>query len=91
MSWKRKRPAEGRRVPITQAELETALAKAVRARDAKCEGLVGIIVEHVSPSSPAGTNWFVKGIKYGKAERDRCNVALSICVEEMQRQFEILG
>jgi hypothetical protein len=27
----------------------------------------------------------------GKAERDRCDAALSVCVEEMQRQFEVLG
>jgi cold shock CspA family protein len=91
MSPENTEPPEGKRKPITQTALETALADAVRAHDAQCEGLVGIIVERVSPASPAGTNWSVKGVKYGKAERDRCDVALSICLEEMQREFEVSG
>jgi hypothetical protein len=91
MSPKKAERPESKRKPITQAALETALADAVRARDAQCDGLVGIIVERVSPASPAATNWAVKGVKYGKAERDRCDVALSACVEEMQREFEVSG
>lgn len=82
---------EVKRTPITQAALEAALTEAVRAHDTQCEGLVGIIVERVDPAHPGGTNWSVKGIKYGKAERDRCDIALSICVEQMQREFEVSG
>ena len=82
---------EGKRKPITQDALETALAEAVRALDTKCKGLVGIIVERVNPVSPGKTNWSVKGVRYGKAERDCCDVALSICVEEMQGEFEVSG
>jgi len=89
MSPKKTEPLEVKRKPITQAELETALAEAVRAHDAQCEGLIGVIVELVSPTSPAGSNWRVKGVKYGRAERDRCDAALSICVEKMQREIEI--
>jgi hypothetical protein len=91
MSSKNAERLEGERKPITRAELETALAEAVRAHDAQCDGLVGIVVESVSPASPAGTNWVVKGVKYGKAERNRCDAALSVCLEEMQRQFEVSG
>jgi CspA family cold shock protein len=91
MSPKKAERLQGKRTPITQAALEAALAEAVRAHDAQCEGLVGIIVERAGPTSPAGTNWAVKGVKYGKAERDRCDAALSVCVEEMQRQFEVSG
>jgi hypothetical protein len=89
MSPKKTESLEVNRKPITQPELETALAEAVRAHDAQCEGLIGVIVEHVRPASPAGSNWRVKGVKYGKAERDRCAAALSICVEKMQREIEI--
>jgi CspA family cold shock protein len=91
MSPKNTERLEGKRKPITQAALEAALAEAVRAHDAHCEGLAGIIVERVSPTSPASTNWSVKGVKYGKAERDRCDLALTICVEKMQREFEVSG
>ncbi len=89
MSPKKTKSLEVKRKPITQAELETALAEAVRAHDAHCEGLIAIIVERVRPTSPVGSNWRVKGVKYGKAERDRCEAALSICVEKMQREIEI--
>jgi hypothetical protein len=89
MSSKKTESLEVKRKLITQPELETALAEAVRAHDAQCEGLIGVIVEHVRPASPAGSNWRVKGVKYGKAERDRCAAALSICVEKMQREIEI--
>ncbi len=82
---------EGKRKLITQAALEAALAEAVRAHDAQCDGLVAIIVERISRASLAGTNWSVKGVRYGKAKRDRCDVALSICVEEMQREYEVSG
>jgi cold shock CspA family protein len=91
MSPKNTERLEGKRKPITQAALETALAEAVRAHDAQCEGLVGVIVERVSTWSPGGTNWSVKGVKYGKAERDRCDAALSLCVEKMQRELEVSG
>jgi cold shock CspA family protein len=91
MNPKKAEQLEGKRKPITRAALETALADAVRARDAQCDGLIGIIVERVNPASPDATNWCVKGVKYGKAERDRCDVALSACVEEMQREFEVSG
>jgi CspA family cold shock protein len=89
MNPKKTESLEVKRKPITQAELETALAEAVRAHDAHCEGLIAIIVERVRPTSPVGSNWRVKGVKYGKAERDRCEAALSICVEKMQREIEI--
>jgi CspA family cold shock protein len=91
MSPKNAERPEGKRTSITQTALEAALAEAVRAHDTQCEGLIGIIVERVSPASPAGANWSVKGVKYGKAERDRCDAALSVCLEEMQREFEVSG
>jgi CspA family cold shock protein len=78
-----------KRKPITRAALELAIADAVRASDPQCEALIGIIVERVVLAAPGGANWVVKGIKYGKADRDRCGAALSQCVEERQREFEI--
>src|SRR5207248_10627662 len=91
MRLKNAERTEAARTPITQTALEAALAEAVRARDTQCEGLVGIIIERVNPAPPGGANWSVKGVKYGKAERDRCAMALSACVEQMQREFEVSG
>jgi hypothetical protein len=77
------------RTLITRAALESAIAEAVRKRSPECSAFVGVIVERVVPTSPGGANWTVKGIKFGKAERDRCSVWVSSCVEESQRGFEV--
>ena len=78
----------GKRTWITRAALEAAITETVRASNPQCVGLIGIIVERVAPASPGGANWIVKGVKYGKAERDRCGAAITNCVEEGQREFE---
>jgi hypothetical protein len=75
------------RTPIARAALELAIAEAVRASSPECSALIAIIVERVVPASPGGANWGVKGIRYGKAERDRCSAVIAACVEEGQREF----
>jgi hypothetical protein len=89
MSRTKAEKLKDKRTSITRAALELALTEAVRAHDPQCEGLAGIIIERVTPESPGGANWAVKGVRYGKAARDRCSVAVSSCVEERQREFEI--
>jgi CspA family cold shock protein len=79
----------GKRKLITRATLELTIAEAVRSSSPECAALVGIIVERITPESPGGVNWAVKGVKYGKAARDRCNASLLKSVEEGQRDFEI--
>jgi CspA family cold shock protein len=83
------RQLKGKRTPITRSALELAIAETVRANDSQCEGLVGIIIERVEPKSPDGANWTVKGVKYGKANRERCLAVLSGCVNDRQVEFEI--
>jgi hypothetical protein len=77
------------RTLITRAALELAIAEAVRNSSPECSAFVGVIVERIVPTSPGSVNWTVKGIKYGKAERDRCHDSVSSCVEERQRDFEL--
>ena len=78
-----------RRTPITRAHLELAIAEAVRSTLPECHALIGVIVERVVPASPGGVNWIVKGVKYGKAQRDRCRAAIAVCVEDGQREYEV--
>jgi hypothetical protein len=78
-----------KRTWVARAALESALAENVRGSDPRCEGLIEIIVEHVVPVLPDGANWAVKGVKYGKAEREVCSTAISKVVEEGQREFEV--
>jgi len=78
-----------RRTPITRAHLELAIAEAVRSTLPECHALIGVIVERVVPGSPGGINWIVRGVKYGKAQRDRCRAAIAVCVEDGQREYEV--
>ena len=78
-----------KRKSITRAALELTIAEAVRQSDPQCGALIAVMVERVVPKSPGGANWAVKGVKYGRAERNRCSAAISSCVEELQRDFDI--
>jgi cold shock CspA family protein len=89
MSQKKAEQPAKKRTWITRVALEAALAETVRASDPKCEGLIGIYIECVVPGSTDGANWAVKGVKYGKAEREACSAAISKSAEEGQREFEV--
>jgi hypothetical protein len=51
--------------------------------------LIGVIVEKVTPASPGEAGWAVKGVKYGNADRSQCAAALSIHLNQLQREFRI--
>jgi cold shock CspA family protein len=89
MSEKKMEQPKKKRTWIARAALESALAENVRGSDPQCESLIEIMVERVVPASPNGANWAVKGVKYGKAEREVCSAAISRVVEEGQREFEV--
>jgi CspA family cold shock protein len=73
--------------PITRAALELSLAEAVRQVAPECEGFVGLIIEPVVPDKPDGANWNIKGVRYGKADRNRCEAALVLWLREKQREY----
>jgi hypothetical protein len=89
VSLARKQRSVGSREQIKCATLEIAIATAVRSSDPRCGRFIGVFIERRYPKSRDDTNWIVKGIKFGKAERDNCNTALSIIVERLKREFEI--
>jgi len=67
-----------------------AITAAVRNSDPQCEPFVGVLIEHRAPKSGKDTNWAVKGIRFGKADRDKCSVVLAFVVRKMQGDFELL-
>jgi hypothetical protein len=77
------------RKSVTRTDLEQSLAEAVRTSHPEFETFVGVIVERIVPAGPGATNWAVRGVKFGKADRHRSGRVLSCCVEEAQLEFEI--
>jgi hypothetical protein len=78
-----------RRTSIDRKALEAAIVADVQTSDPSCEGFVGVMLERAAADSSADANWKIKGIRFGRAERDKCNVALISVVERMQRQYEV--
>ena len=83
------KPDKRIRRPITRAALQQSLADAVRAVAPECEAFAGVIIERVAPETPSGTNWAVKGVRYGRADRDRCEAALGMSLHEKQLEYTL--
>jgi cold shock CspA family protein len=83
-------PAQPNRKPVTSAVLERSIAAAVRKGDPECEAFVGVIVEAVSPTTADAPNWALKGVRYGRANRDKCEIALDAALREKQRRFALI-
>ena len=77
------------RTRIARKVLEQAIATAVKESDPNCELFVGVFIERRARKSQAETNWTLKGIRFGKADRDRCSAIVASVVEKMQREFEL--
>jgi CspA family cold shock protein len=82
-----KKPDNPVKRAINRIELEQALAEAVRSVSPECEAFVGVIIERVVPETSGAVNWSVKGVRYGKADRDRCEAALGMSLREKQLEY----
>jgi hypothetical protein len=77
------------RKAMTIAELERALTDAVKASHPECEAFGAVFVERIAPPWPDAANWALKGVKFGKADRERCGGVLSDLVAERQLEFDV--
>ena len=82
-----KKPDNPVRTTINRIDLEQSLAEAVRSVSPECQAFVGVIIERVAPKTSGAVNWAVKGVRYGKADRDRCEAALGMCLREKQLEY----
>jgi hypothetical protein len=77
------------RQAISRGLLESAISEAVKKAEPCCEGFSGVIVERQTPKSRLDANWAVKGVRFGRADRDKSGKALATIVERMQREFSL--
>src|SRR5271170_5848914 len=77
------------RIPVSSAHLESEITHAVRASAAGCKGFVGVIIERLESRSHAAPNWAIKGVRFGRADRDKAGEVLPTVVERMQREFAL--
>jgi hypothetical protein len=88
LAWYRKKPSE-KRGSVSRERLQTAITKAVKKADPKCAGFVGVIVQRQTPKARLDADWAIKGVRFGKADRDTSSVALATIVDRMQREFSL--
>jgi cold shock CspA family protein len=75
------------RKSIASASLERTLTAAVRKVAPECEAFVGVIVERIVPEAADGANWAIKGVRYGKADRRKCESALCAAFRDNQQKY----
>lgn len=78
-----------KRSTIVLEELQVAVAAAVRKADSACELFIGVVIERVDREFAAGANWTVKGVKFGKADREKAGSIVETIVERMQQEFDL--
>lgn len=77
------------RAQITPAELELTITEAIKNAAPECSSFVGVIVHHKKPRQHRDSNWGVRGIKFGKADRRVVNETLTRIVEQLQREVRL--
>jgi hypothetical protein len=76
-----------KRSAVSRKHLESAITKVVKSLD--CEAFVGVIIQRIEPKSRSDPNWAVRGVRFGKADRDKSGKVLATVVERMQHEFSL--
>jgi hypothetical protein len=74
---------------IASATLQSAITEAVKTSEPDCKGFVGVIVQQTKPKSRFDTNWAVRGVRFGRADRATVDKTVATIVERMQREFRL--
>jgi hypothetical protein len=77
-----------KRSAVSRKHLESAVTEAVKSV-LNCEAFVGVIIQRIEPKSRTDPNWAVRGVRFGKADRDKSGKVLATVVERMQRDFSL--
>lgn len=75
-------------VPITAAELESAIKKAVKVAPG-CKDFIGVVVQPITAKSRLDPNWEVRGVRFGNADRKSANEYLAVVVARLQQEFQL--
>jgi hypothetical protein len=77
------------RVSVSPAHLESAITEAVKKAEPGCQAFVGVIVKRETPKSRFDSNWAIRGVKFGSADREKSSKALARTVQCMQREYRL--
>jgi hypothetical protein len=89
LAWLRTKEPLDDRSSVSLERLQSAITEAVKKSDPGCECFVGVIVQRETPTARFGANWAIRGVRFGKANRDKSTQALATITERMQREFRL--
>src|SRR3977135_1281003 len=87
MDWGLLRKSD-KRSAVSRKRLESAVTEAVKSAS-DCAAFVGVVIQRIEPKSRWDPNWAVRGVRFGKADRDNLGKVLATVVERMQREFSV--
>jgi len=87
LAWLPKGKSSNDRDSVSRDNLQLAITEAVKKADPDCEAFVGVIVQRELPKASLYANWAIRGVRFGRADRDKSSKALATIVERMQRDF----
>jgi len=88
MSWSKTRSVDERTL-ISREDLRFEITNFVRTSDPACGSFVDVFIELTDLKSPGGSSWAIRGVRFGKADRDKSRSALATIVERMQTKFRV--
>ena len=87
--WRHTKPPFDGRRSVSRELLQSAITDAVKKAEPGCEPFAGVVIERETPKSPYDANWAIRGVRFGRADRDKSSQALATIVEEAQRCFSL--
>jgi hypothetical protein len=69
--------------------LQSAITEAVRKAEPGCEAFAGVIIRRKTPKSRFDANWAIRGVRFGRADRNKSSQALATVVERAQHYFSL--
>jgi hypothetical protein len=88
--WLPKKRVFDERSSVSLKQLQSAITEAVKKADPACEAFAGVVVQRETTKSRQDANWTIKGIRFGRADRDKSSQALATIVQRMQREFSLV-
>jgi hypothetical protein len=74
---------------ISSADLQSAIREAVKQFGPECRDFIDVIVRARRPQSQLEANWEIKGVKFGRSDRDKAAQALAVIVARLQGEFAL--
>jgi hypothetical protein len=77
------------RQPISRKDLQLSITEAIRKFDPDCEAFIDVIIEHSEPKLRLDPNWTIKGVRYGRCDREKAAQAMAAITARMQSEFRL--